>query len=90
MAILLRGHSKCPLFGKVIENVHEVVLFPHFILNENDSLFALSDSACHACCVKEDPRGLAMLAVAGEYYDSTGPGKRACVVRGNQVRMTIC
>jgi hypothetical protein len=40
MAILLRGHSKCPLCGKVIENVHEVVLFPHFILNENDSLFA--------------------------------------------------
>jgi hypothetical protein len=33
---------------------------------------------------------LAMLAVAGEYYDSTGPGKRACVVCGNQVRMTIC
>jgi hypothetical protein len=66
--------------------------FPHFILNENHSLFALSDSACHACCVKDDPLGLAMLVVAGEYYDSTGPGNAPvsyAVIRSS-VRMTIC
>jgi len=85
MAILLRGKTTCPICGKVIEEGDEAISFPHFILNEKDPLFALSDTACHSACVNADPLGLAMLAAADEYYKHTGPGKRGCVVCGNQV-----
>jgi hypothetical protein len=85
MAILLIGKTTCPICGKVIEEGDEAVLFPHIILNELDPLYALSDGACHSACVSADPLGRAMLAAAEEYYKKAGPGKRACVVCGNQV-----
>jgi hypothetical protein len=85
MAILLRGTTTCPICGRVIEAEDDAVTFPHFILNEKDPLFALSDAACHAACLKANPLGVAMLAAADGYYKNTGPGKRVCVVCGEQV-----
>jgi hypothetical protein len=85
MAILLRGKTRCPICGNVIEEGHEAVLFPHFILNEKNPLYALSDRACHSACVNADALGQAMLAAADGYYKSAGPGKRACAVCGNQI-----
>jgi hypothetical protein len=85
MAILLRGKTRCPICRKVIEEGDEAVTFPHFILNGKDPLSALSDSACHSACVNAYPLGPAMLATAEDYYNNTGPGKRTCVVCGNQV-----
>ena len=85
MAILLRGKTTCPICGSVIDEGDEATLFPHLILNELDPLYALSDGACHSACVNNDAVGRAMLAAAEEYYKWAGPGKRACVVCGNQV-----
>ncbi len=85
MAILLVGKTNCPICGKVIEKMEEVIGFPHIIVNEKDPLYALSDSSCHVACVNADPLGREMLAAADEYFESAGPGKRACVVCGNQV-----
>jgi hypothetical protein len=85
MAILLRGKTRCPICGNLIEEGDEAVLFPHFVLNEKDPLYALSDAACHRACVNADALGQAMLAAADEYYKRTGPGRRACAVCGNQI-----
>jgi hypothetical protein len=86
MAILLRGMTKCKVCGKVIEEGDEVVLFPHFVLNEADPLYALSDAACHRNCVNGDPLGVLMLEASEQYLANTGPGKRVCAVCGIEVR----
>src|SRR5687767_9950584 len=85
MAILLRDKTKCLICGKVIMTGEPAIGFPHFILNEVDPLFALSDSSCHSACVSASPLGSAMLAASNELYKNTGPGKRACAVCGDQV-----
>jgi hypothetical protein len=85
MSILLRGKTRCPICGNVIEEEDEAVLFPHIILNEKDPLYALSDAACHSTCVNRDALGQAMLAAVDEYYKRTGPGKRGCAVCGSQI-----
>jgi hypothetical protein len=69
----------------VIEGADEAVMFPHVVSNEKDPLYALSDSSGHSACVNANPLGLAMLAVADEYYKKAGPGKRTCVACGEQV-----
>jgi hypothetical protein len=86
MAILLCGKTKCPTCGIVIEEGDEAVLFPHFILNENDPRYGLSDTACHLACLDHDPIGASMLAASKQYLDNTGPGKRICVVCRNEIR----
>lgn len=86
MAILLRGKTTCPICGMVIAEGDEAVLFPHFILNEDDPLYALSDTACHAACVDRDPLIASMLAASEAYLNNSGPGKRICAVCGNEVR----
>jgi hypothetical protein len=85
MAILLVGKTTCSICGNVIIAGEPTVGFPHFILNERDPLFALSDSSCHSACVNASPLGSAMLAATDELYKSTGPGKRACAVCSDQV-----
>jgi hypothetical protein len=85
MSILLRGKTRCPICGNVIEEGDEAVLFPHIVLNKKDPLYALSDRACHSACVSGDALGRAMVAEADRYYKSTGPGKRGCAACGNQI-----
>lgn len=85
MAILLVGKTRCPICGNLIKEGEEAVLFPHFVLNEKDPLYALSDASCHRACVNADALGQAMLAAADEYHKRTGSGRRACAVCGNQI-----
>lgn len=86
MAILVRGKTKCPICGDMIGDGADVVLFPHFVLNEADLLYPLSDTACHARCVNSDPLGEAMLSASESYLANTGPGKRICVICGNEIQ----
>jgi hypothetical protein len=86
VAILLRGKTRCRICSNVIEERDDVVLFPPFVLNEKNPLHELSDTACHSACVKEHPLGRIMLAAADEFLTHTGPGKRSCVVCGNEIR----
>ena len=85
MALLLRGNSKCPICSNVIQQEDDVTVFPHFILNQADALFPLSDAACHSNCVNSDAVGRQMLVATRGYYACTGPGKRICVVCENEV-----
>jgi hypothetical protein len=86
MAILLRGMTRCPICGIVIEEGDEVVLFPHVVINEADPLYALSDAACHRSCLNGDPLGAPMCEVSEQYLANAGPGKRACAVCSIEVR----
>lgn len=86
MAILVRGKTECPICGEVIQDGDDVALFPHFVLNEADPLYPLSDAACHMLCVESDPLGSAMLAASEQCLAETGPGKRICVVCCEEVR----
>src|SRR5262252_3033942 len=85
MAILVSGETLCAMCGKVIDRGDEAVLFPHFVLNERDPLYALSDAACHAACLDADARGRAMCAAADVHARNTGPGERACAVCGSEI-----
>lgn len=86
MAILIRGTTTCPICGRAIGGQDEAVLFPHFVLNEADPLYPLSDAACHAGCVDSDPVGRLMLAASEQHLANTGPGKRTCAVCGQEVQ----
>jgi hypothetical protein len=85
MAILLRGKTQCQICGEVIFDENDVILFPHFILNENDRLFSLSDSACHSCCVRANDLGLEILDEARIYFLNVGPEKRRCLVCKSEI-----
>lgn len=85
MAILSHGETSCALCRKVIERGDEAVLFPRFVLNEKDPLYALSDAACHSGCVNADSRSRAMLAAADSHSRNTGPGKRTCAACGGEI-----
>ena len=85
MALLLRGRTLCPICGKVIGAEEEATLFPHFILNEKDPLYVLSDSACHSACVSRDTLGSLMAVAFEDYLGNTGPGKRICRVCTKEV-----
>jgi predicted nucleic acid-binding Zn ribbon protein len=85
MALLLRGKTDCAVCGKVINEDDEATLFPHIIANEQDALFALSDSACHRECAQSDLRGQNMIAAFEESLLRSGPGHRECAVCGEQV-----
>ncbi len=85
MAILSVGQISCAVCGDAIERGDEAVLFPHFVLNEKDPLYKLSDASCHAACVSTDARGQAMLRAAEAHDRNTGPGKRACAVCSSEI-----
>jgi len=85
MAISLSGETSCAICGNVIERGGEAVLFPRFVLNEKDPLYALSDASCHAACLNADPRGPAMLAAADACSKNIGPGKRTCAACGGEI-----
>lgn len=85
MAILIRGKTQCPICGGVIEEGDNAALFPHFVLNEADPLYLLSDSACHVACVENDRLGRSMLAASEQCVANTGPGKRICIVCRSEV-----
>jgi len=55
-------------------------------VNEIDPLYPLSDTAGHLTCLSNDPLGRSMLAASEKFLASTGPGKRTCVVCGEEVR----
>jgi predicted nucleic acid-binding Zn ribbon protein len=84
MAILMRGTTTCQICGKVIEEGEDAMLFPHFVMNECDELYPFSDSACHSACLRNLPLGGALGAASEAYLSRTGPGRRRCVVCGNE------
>jgi hypothetical protein len=80
MALLFRGLTTCPICGEVIDEHDLVVMFPHFVANENDPLYRFTDGVFHERCFDRDPDGARALAILDETNRRLGPGHRTCAV----------
>ena len=85
MAILIYGKTRCCVCGVVIEGGSDIIGFPAFILNENDSLFRYSDTVCHRYCAESSPSARRMIQESNLYLSKTGPGSRHCCVCEAQI-----
>lgn len=54
MAIFLKGLTKCPLCGKIIDD-DNFIMFPPFISNLNDKLAVFNDQTIHISCLNKHP-----------------------------------
>ena len=50
MAIVITGTTGCSLCGATLAETDDIVMFPHFIWDEDDPLWRYSDSGMHRAC----------------------------------------
>jgi hypothetical protein len=86
MAIVIRGKSKCPLCGKLIEEGQEIESFSPFVANELDPLYMFTDGAFHSTCFYNHPLAEKAQARWAEIVERNGRGKRLCVVCKREIK----
>lgn len=86
MAILVRGSTRCPICGEIIEEGDPAVTFPPFVANERDRLYFFSDAAFHEHCLDDHPDSAAGRKLAAEVLEHSDPDRRSCVVCGEVIR----
>ena len=55
MAIILRGKTRCPICGQVLEKGQKLVAFSKFISDQADPLAMFDDAALHEDCFRSHP-----------------------------------
>jgi hypothetical protein len=50
MAIIIDGRSKCNICGNVMYSFEDLIAFPRFTIDENDSLYFFYDRIFHEKC----------------------------------------
>jgi hypothetical protein len=85
MAILIQNTTQCPLCGQVLTSRARALSFPAMVWNELDPLLLVSDATVHVSCLERHGLLEAALARMREVTETTGPGKRKCLVCGQQV-----
>lgn len=50
MALVFRGKSECSVCSKILDEEDRIVMFPHFIGDQNHHLWRYSDSGMHGTC----------------------------------------
>ena len=80
MALLIRGHTTCPICGKPIKEGDETVAFPPLISNRKDPLFLFSDAVFHRSCFSGHPFAGRVESLSREMLAKSGPKQRLCVV----------
>src|SRR5262245_45961682 len=50
MALIIRGKTRCGLCNEVIKDEDEIIATSHFIADDKDPLWPLSDAAMHKGC----------------------------------------
>lgn len=73
MAIAVRGKTGCALCGIVLLDADEIVMFPHFIRNEDHPLWRFSDSAMHQSCFLDWDRATEFRSAYNEIWPRIMP-----------------
>lgn len=85
MAIIIRGVSRCPICGEVLEEGQPLVAFPAF-LSPGDDLWRYSDSAMHEHCFEAWEHRDAMIhkyrVFKGEIREEPQPRKTHIAILG--------
>jgi hypothetical protein len=76
----------CELCGLVVADEQDAVVFPAFSANKRDPLHRFSDGVFHQACLSDHPDGARAIRRSEEIRSRLGPGQRACIVCGSQVR----
>jgi hypothetical protein len=82
MAIVIKGLSKCPLCGEVLDDNLEFTLFPPFTSNTKEPLFLFSDNGVHIACLDKHPLKEKALFNRVKYHKNLPSVNSKCIIDG--------